>query len=101
MNDDAVQNTDSAPKPPPSAWAVFGATLAVIVSSVIAFFCTCFPTGLVAFEILGGPVFHQPTPAQLAHNGRIFTFSCAIGIIVGLFVGYMVFRYFRKIWSNQ
>lgn len=99
----SIDNATSQPPPksPPNAWAVAGAIVVVILSSGIAFCCTCFPTGLVAFEIFGGPIFHQPTPAQLEHNQRIFVFAFAVGIACALIVGWRVIRYISNLWSSR
>lgn len=100
MSDQKPAEKATPPKSPPSAWAIAGAVAAVILSSAIAFCCTCFPTGLVAFEIFGGPIFHQPTPDQFQQNQRIFVFSFAVGIACALIVGWRVIRYISNLWSK-
>ena len=66
MSEEADNHHQSA-KPRPSLLALFGAALAVLVSSVIAFCCTCFPVGLAIVEYGGGLIIHD-TEAQRRTN---------------------------------
>lgn len=101
MNADIQDENAPRPKPPPSFWAIVGAVVAVILSSGIAFCCTCFPTGFLTFTVFGGPSLHQATPAQLEHDRRIFVFAFAVGIACALIVGWRVIRYISNLWSSR
>lgn len=100
MNNGA-EPIDDPEKTTPSPWAIAGAVLVVLLSSLIAFCCTCFPAGLLTFEVLGGPILHQATPQQMDYNNRIIIFACVVGAIWAILVGWWVALLFRKSWSKR
>lgn len=88
-------------KSAPSPWAMFGAVIAVLVSSVIAFFTTCFPAGYI-IAMSGNLYFgEQATAEQRIHSERMFYLACGIGVVAAMIVGYLVARAFRRYWNNQ
>lgn len=98
---DSNKQPEPPPKAPPSALSIVCATLAVILSSAIAFFVTCIPVGFMAYEIGGGMIVDGPSPEQSARNNLLFFIACVIGTCAALLVGYMVYRAFRKHWRKQ
>jgi hypothetical protein len=99
---DETDDVESEPQPksPPGMWSIVGAAVAILVSAVIAFFCTCFPVGLLAFEVGGGSIAGGGTPEQVERTDMLVIFVCVVGGCVAILVGYFVFRCFRKSWSK-
>lgn len=82
----------------PNLLALFGAALAVLVSSVIAFCCTCFPVGLAILEYGGGLIIHD-TEAQRRTN-ELLPIAYLAGGVAALLVAFFIIRYFRRLWSK-
>lgn len=101
-NNGETPHVDAAarPKPPPNAWTIAGAVLAVICSSVIAFCCTCFPVGMAIAEYGGGVIVYEPAE-EIRRVNPLLVYAWIAGGIVAILIGYFVFRRIRKSWRNH
>ncbi len=83
----------------PGVLAQAGIVMAVIVSSTIAFCCTCIPVGVFAFEL-------HPRRNQEGQRGIDWHVVCQFlpfiaGLIVAILVGYWVRRSLWNRWKQS
>jgi hypothetical protein len=81
--------------------AVLAALLAVLLASVTAFCCTCFPVGFAIVEFGGGFFQVQANEAEIREANHLLDYAYWTGAVAAILAGSLVCRYFYKAWSQS